>query len=95
MCYAYIRFCIPNFASLYYISLREPGFSVDIFARQPFIAAQYLVDSGLSKFVLTDGKQLAKLMIEYDLGVSTVATYKVKRVDSDFLMKMYNNSYEM
>ena len=29
-------------------------------------------------------KQLAKLMIEYDLGVSTVATYKVKRIDSDF-----------
>ncbi len=37
-----------------------------------------------SKIVLVDGKQLAKLMIEYDLGVSTVVTYKVKRIDSDF-----------
>ena len=37
-----------------------------------------------SKIVLVDGIQLAKLMIEYDLGVSTVATYKVKRIDSDF-----------
>ncbi len=37
-----------------------------------------------SKIVLVDGRQLAKLMIEYDLGVSTVATYKVKRIDSDF-----------
>ena len=37
-----------------------------------------------SKIVLVDGKQLAKLMIEYDLGVSTVATYKVKRIDSGF-----------
>ncbi len=37
-----------------------------------------------SKIVLVDGKQLAKLMIDYDLGVSTVATYKVKRIDSDF-----------
>ena len=36
-----------------------------------------------SKIVL-NGKQLAKLMIDYDLGVSTVATYKVKRIDSDF-----------
>ena len=36
------------------------------------------------QFVLADGKQLAKLMIEYDLGVSTVATYKVKRINSDF-----------
>lgn len=37
-----------------------------------------------SKIVLVNGKQLAKLMIDYDLGVSTVATYKVKRIDSDF-----------
>ena len=37
-----------------------------------------------SKIVLVNGKQLAKLMIEYDLGVSTVAMYKVKRIDSDF-----------
>lgn len=37
-----------------------------------------------SKIVLVNGAQLAKLMIDYDLGVSTVATYKVKRVDSDF-----------
>lgn len=37
-----------------------------------------------SKIVLVNGKQLAKLMIDYDMGVSTVATYKVKRIDSDF-----------
>ena len=37
-----------------------------------------------SKIVLVNGKQLAKLMIEYNLGVSTVAVYKVKRLDSDF-----------
>lgn len=37
-----------------------------------------------SKIVLVDGMQLTRLMIEYDLGVSTVATYKVKRIDSDF-----------
>lgn len=37
-----------------------------------------------NKIVLVNGKQLARLMIEYDLGVSTVATYKVKRIDSDF-----------
>ena len=33
---------------------------------------------------LVDGEQLAKLMIEYNLGVSTVETYEVKRVDYDF-----------
>ena len=37
-----------------------------------------------SKIVLVNGKQLTKLMIDYNLGVSTVATYEVKRIDSDF-----------
>ena len=36
------------------------------------------------KVVLVDGEQLANLMIEYNLGVSTVETYEVKRVDYDF-----------
>lgn len=37
-----------------------------------------------NKIVLIDGKRLTELMIEYDLGVSTAAVYKVKRIDSDF-----------
>ena len=36
------------------------------------------------KVVLVDGTALAKLMIEYNLGVSTEATYEIKRIDSDF-----------
>ena len=36
------------------------------------------------KIVLIDGDRLAELMIEHDLGVSTVAIYQVKRIDSDF-----------
>jgi hypothetical protein len=34
---------------------------------------------------LVDGEQLAHLMIEFDLGVATTATYKVKKIDQDFL----------
>nr|WP_237707633.1 restriction endonuclease [Desulfocurvibacter africanus] len=37
-----------------------------------------------SKVVLIDGKRLAELMIEFDVGVSTKATYQVKRIDSDY-----------
>lgn len=37
-----------------------------------------------SKIVLVDGMRLMQLMIEYNLGVSTVASYEVKRVDYDF-----------
>lgn len=34
--------------------------------------------------VLVDGKQLTKLMIKFNLGVSVEQTYEVKRIDSDF-----------
>jgi len=34
--------------------------------------------------VLIDGDQLADLMIEHNVGVSTLRTYEVKRLDSDF-----------
>ena len=36
------------------------------------------------KIVLIDGRRLAELMIDFNVGVSTVATYHVKRVDSDY-----------
>jgi len=36
------------------------------------------------KVVLIDGRRLAELMIDFDVGVTTVRTYAVKRVDSDY-----------
>ncbi len=37
-----------------------------------------------TRIVLVDGKTLAELMIDHGVGVSTVATYPVQRVDHDF-----------
>lgn len=37
-----------------------------------------------TKIVLLDGDQLANLMIDFNLGVSTVTTYEIKRMDSDY-----------
>lgn len=37
-----------------------------------------------TKVVLVDGKQLAGLMIDCDVGVSPAASYVVKRIDSDY-----------
>jgi restriction system protein len=37
-----------------------------------------------SKIILIDGIQLAELMFDYGVGVSTVNNYAVKRIDSDF-----------
>jgi len=46
-------------------------------------AAAY-VDHIDPKVVLIDGHRLAELMIDFDVGVNTAATYNVKRVDSDY-----------
>lgn len=37
-----------------------------------------------SKIVLINGQQLAQFMIDYNIGVPTVAVYEVKRIDSDY-----------
>jgi restriction system protein len=37
-----------------------------------------------NKVILIDGDRLTELMFEYGLGVSTLNTYNVKRVDNDF-----------
>ena len=39
-----------------------------------------------TKVVLVDGKALANLMIEYNLGVSTHIVYELKRVDTDYFV---------
>ena len=36
------------------------------------------------KIVLIDGQKLTDLMIQHNLGVTVVATYEIKRIDSDF-----------
>lgn len=36
------------------------------------------------KVILIDGDKLAALMIEYNVGVSTLATFELKRLDGDF-----------
>ena len=37
-----------------------------------------------SKIVLIDGEQLTNLMIEHDVGVSTLSMYPVKKIDTDY-----------
>lgn len=36
------------------------------------------------RVVLIDGGELASLMVEHNVGVSTVGTYEIKRIDSDY-----------
>ncbi len=39
-----------------------------------------------SKLVLIDGKQLAQLMIDNDVGVSKVSSYEIKKIDFDYFV---------
>lgn len=47
-------------------------------------AYEYVKKQHTTKVVLVDGMTLAKFMIDYDLGVSTVSVYPIKKLDSDF-----------
>ena len=43
-------------------------------------------DAAGFKIILIDGERLAQLMIDHNVGVSTVKTYEIKRVDSDYFI---------
>lgn len=47
-------------------------------------AQQYACHQLATRVVLVDGQRLARLMIEYNVGVAAQTTYVVKRIDSDF-----------
>ena len=40
-----------------------------------------------SKIILISGSELADLMIEYNVGVSTERKYEIKRIDSDYFVE--------
>ncbi len=44
-------------------------------------------DAAGFKIILIDGKRLTQLMIDHNVGVSTVKTYEIKRVDSDYFIE--------
>lgn len=46
-------------------------------------ARKYVTQIG-SKIVLIDSEQLTQLMIDHDVGVSTVSLYPVKKIDTDY-----------
>lgn len=47
-------------------------------------AREYSQKQHTTKIVLIDGMELAKLMIEYNIGVSVESVYEIKKIDSDF-----------
>ena len=50
-------------------------------------AAKDFAERSSKRIILINGNQLAQLMIEHNIGVSTVETYEIKRVDSDYFIE--------
>ena len=47
-------------------------------------AREYAAKLSANKIVLIDGEQLAELMLDFGIGVTEVAIYRIQRVDSDY-----------
>ena len=60
------------------------GFSVLAFAQDEAMDFVSRIDS---KIVLIDGETLAQHMIDHNVGVSPVAAYEIKRIDSDYFLE--------
>ena len=39
-----------------------------------------------SKIVLIDGEKMAQLMMDFDVGVSKITSYEIKKIDSDYFI---------
>jgi len=50
--------------------------------------AEELIKKTSKSVILIDGDKLAKLMIEYDIGVATERVYPIKRIDTDFFEEL-------
>ena len=55
-------------------------------------AAKEFAERSSKKIILINGSQLARYMIDHNVGVSTVETYEIKRVDSDYFAENAENS---
>lgn len=47
-------------------------------------AIDYVKEQGISSLALIDGEKLANLLIDYNVGVSTMTSYEIKQIDTDY-----------
>ena len=55
-------------------------------------AAKEFAERSSKRVILINGSELARYMINHNVGVSTVDTYEIKRVDSDYFAENTENS---
>ena len=55
-------------------------------------AAKAFAERSSKRVILINGRELARYMINHNVGVSTTKTYEIKRVDSDYFAEDTENS---
>ena len=65
-------------------ALKSQSFEKGIFITSSKFSKGAIREAEKNHIILVDGDKLAKLMIEFDVGVQTQKIYKIKRVDNDF-----------
>lgn len=50
-------------------------------------AKEYVVDQKAVRVVLVDGEELARLMIDNGVGVSTQRSFSIKQIDTDYFVE--------
>jgi len=40
-----------------------------------------------TKIILMDGERMAELMIDHNVGVSPLASYEIKKIDTDYFLE--------
>lgn len=71
-------------------ALDTPGATKGIFITTSTFtkeAKEYVTTLNNKKIVLIDGSQLAKFMIDFNVGVSLETTYEIKKIDSDYFIE--------
>ena len=65
-------------------ALRDEGAAKGLFITTAKFSDGARASAERQHIVLVDGNRLAKLMIEYNIGVAPIAKYEIKTIDSDF-----------
>ncbi len=71
-------------------ALDTPGATKGIFITTSTFtkeAKEYAKNINNKKIVLIEGSQLAKLMIDFNVGVSLETVYEIKKIDSDYFIE--------
>jgi len=72
--------------SKFFCAMDLQGASKGVFVTRSMFTAQAnsFAEKSMKRIVLVDGRRFARLVIQYGVGVTTIRSYQLCRVDADF-----------